>query len=189
MQGKSKGRSVVLTWIGAHARIAAWIVTTGAALMLSLLSPGSSATSYPGNSPDFKFEIWQDNSFRVHSASRDGMHTYFFTATLDVPEGGPSIAADVYFGLNTPGNETVLTWKKAPEGFVLARGMTPVMRVENLHIPAKISVPDAQGASYKFSGHEKAGMYTVFALLVGAGTDPSNPSNWVAVRMEPLFVK
>lgn len=174
-------------------RLAATLCGAVAIWLLVLSSGSSKATSIAGHQANFDVSVWNMALFPTYTANRSLKPTLSFSAALDIPSGGPLLTADVYFGLYTPGNDAVFTWVKGEGGPALVRGMSPVMTGVDLHTPAKYLMASVLGAdrdpSYTFSGDEKAGMYTVFALYVLSGSDPRDPASWSGVRMVPLVVR
>ena len=74
---------------------------------------------------------------------------------------------------------------------LLVRGMHPL--VEDMELretsPLVAHRISREGFEHAFAGNDPPGMYMVFLLIAIAGTDPSDPNNWYAVEMVPLFVE
>jgi hypothetical protein len=104
---------------------------------------------------------------------------------------GINSKADVYLGLLSPGGDISYTWAKRGDSYELARGMAPVLENVELSETARINVASIikQNLDYKFGTGEAVGMYSAFALVVAADSDPSAPQNWLVIDVQPLFVQ
>lgn len=142
------------------------------------------------NAVDISVSISSPLGEPVNAAPLDGV-PYAFNATLRSLADAPQRRADLYFGITRPdGNET-FTWVNGTGAAYLRRGMAPL--VEEIAPGAGTTLDVAaqlrRQFEYSFTGHEAPGMYTVFALLVLAGTSPANSANWLGVDMAPLVVE
>ena len=113
-----------------------------------------------------------------------------FTASWEMVVGGPNSKADLYVGMLSPGAKTAYTWVRRNGSYVLLKGMYPFMEGVSMNVPATYVTWDRATGDLKYTptGHEEMGMYLVFALVVGAGKDPGETTNWAEVEMKPLFV-
>jgi hypothetical protein len=130
---------------------------------------------------------------------------YHFNAILRVAEGGFSLpcndtgfelaacaassVGDLYFGVILP-NGTIYTWAGDANEASLREGLTPI--ASNLDLRQELlfdlnaTVGDVQ---HVFTRDDPAGMYSVFALLVRAGANPTQENSWYEADMRPLIVR
>lgn len=114
---------------------------------------------------------------------------YSFDATLDISGEFTQypVKGDLYLGVILPEGGTAVTWAADT---ALQHGFVPILEDIDLGTPARFSVSDLlqQPVEHTFTGAEPSGMYSVFALVVRAGADPTNNYNWVSAVMQPLMV-
>lgn len=114
---------------------------------------------------------------------------YSFDVSVNLSEEFTTfpIKGDLYLGVMLPGGGSTLTWSADS---ALQRGFVPILEDIDLGMPAHFSVSDLLGhaVEHSFTGAEPPGMYSVFALVVWAGADPTNNGNWISAVMQPLMV-
>jgi len=119
--------------------------------------------------------------------------TYFFNTTISFPGAfiGTAFKGDVYFGVIPPENNRSFTWVTDGGVSSLKEGLTPIARDIEMTQNSTFSLSSTLGQSiqYAFKNTESAGMYSIFALLVASGADPSVSRNWIGVNMVPLVVQ
>jgi len=112
------------------------------------------------------------------------MRPLVFGATIKREAGSPPI--DVYLGVVAPGGK-VFTWVPTQGGGgTLTEGMSAAAR--NM-TSADFATPSVFGTDprYTFTERDAPGLYSVFALLVPAGADPTDAQRWTWVNMVPLL--
>ncbi|MEY4641689.1 MAG: hypothetical protein RLZZ227_1683 [Pseudomonadota bacterium] len=147
------------------------------------------AMSQPANAPVISVSVTSPLGNPVYAAPLNGV-PYDFGAKITIPAGGPPLKADLYFGFMRREGRQAYTWDSDAGVPVIKTGMTPLMKDIGLGTAATIDLEQIFGGDieYEFIGDEPTGVYLVFAMLVLAGTSPSQPINWIAAEMTPLFV-
>ncbi|WP_432745604.1 hypothetical protein ABXJ76_07335 [Methylobacter sp. G7] len=118
--------------------------------------------------------------------------TYYFNATISFPGAfvGTPFKGDVYFGVIPPENNRSFTWVTDGGVNSLKEGLIPIARDIGISQNSTFSLSSTLGQSiqYAFKNTESAGMYSIFALLVASGADPSVTRNWIGINMVPLVI-
>lgn len=118
--------------------------------------------------------------------------TYYFNATISFPGAfvGTPFKGDIYFGVIPPENNRSFTWVTDGGVNSLKEGLTPIVRDVAMTQNSTFSLSSTLGQSiqYGFKNTESAGMYSIFALLVPSGADPSVTRNWIGINMVPLVI-
>lgn len=89
--------------------------------------------------------------------------------------------SDVYVGVLSPERDKIWTWTQHSDEFTLNDGYVPFAQATT------VGTFFTGLIDYKFSGNEPKGMYLLFLILVGPGSDPSDVYNWQAVGSQPFF--
>lgn len=113
---------------------------------------------------------------------------YAFNTSIEFPGGSP-FNSDIYFGILPPGRDKVLTWIKNSEENNLQGNLLPIVKGIKLEEKFTFNLASVLNRTieYTFTGTEPSGMYLIFTLVVISGENPSEPNNWIAVNMRPLF--
>jgi hypothetical protein len=144
----------------------------------------------PAQLPEISVQVTTPLGAPAHAAPLDGV-PYTFGAEVRIPAGETQAWADLYFGVMLPDGENSVTWVNAAGTPGIREGMSPLL--EDILLGEKATINTAaifgRDLSHTFSGDEPPGMYLVFVLLVVAGSEVSDPVNWLAVETAPLFVE
>ena len=95
--------------------------------------------------------------------------------------------ADIYFGVLTPDGR-VLSWRPGPANVpILQEGLFPAAQANTAEMTSAYTWLGTF-PRFTFSSSNLTGIYSVFVLVVPAGSDPGNPRIWTAAQMWPLVI-
>ena len=95
--------------------------------------------------------------------------------------------ADMYFGVLTPDGRT-LSWRPVPANVAtLQEGLFPAVQGTTAEVTDSYALLGGF-PRFPLSASDPTGIYSVFVLVVPAGSDPRNPSIWTAAQMWPLVI-
>ncbi|MBG9389340.1 hypothetical protein [Caenimonas aquaedulcis] len=95
--------------------------------------------------------------------------------------------ADMYFGVLTPDGRT-LSWRPVPGNVAtLQEGLFPVVQATTAEVTDSYSLLGGF-PRFPLSSSDPTGIYSVFVLVVPAGSDPRNASLWTAAQMWPVVI-
>lgn len=116
---------------------------------------------------------------------------YTFTASWEIPTGGPTGSGDLYFGILSTDDKTAYTWTLQDGRYVLIEGMHAILKGVNLNTPMTYSSSVIAGGDLRLTipASVKPGMYLIFALAAGADRNAADPGNWIQIETKPLFVQ
>lgn len=95
----------------------------------------------------------------------------------------PSGMLDIYFGGRVPSGQ-YFSWvddEAKPGTLKLAAGFVPVQRGLSFEGPSPLPIVTdwSRRAEHRFGPNDALGSYFLFAIVVLAGDDPTNPDKWV----------
>ena len=151
-------------------------------LMTGFMSPTMALSLAPG--PVITISTWLQGPNARPTRIAAINSSYQFNTHIEY-QGGFLIKNDLYFGVLLPGNAKVFTWGKNGEYTSLQANMVPILK--GIDMKDKLSLDVGTDIQYTFTGNETPGMYIIFSMLVIANTDPTDPRNWFAIEMQPLF--
>lgn len=98
---------------------------------------------------------------------------------------------DLYLGVILPQQKGVLTWYAMDGVPAISAEFKPLVSGIDLTDTSTFIVSSVlnRQIEFSFTGHEPAGLYLVFALLVGSGENPSDAQNWLGINIVPLVVQ
>ena len=119
---------------------------------------------------------------------------------IKTPDNSPEHGklADIYHGM-VKSNGDVISWlpkidsaSKFSDAAAVANGLIPIKtntKLEGIIGTSYWGGNDWLNLAYEFTNEDVTGLYTLFVLVVEAGKEPSDPTNWITSKTRIVSVK